>query len=75
MPSQQCPPTTITLLLTTKLTVPKCFAKGMPQPYFHTQKTNILHRDRVVKKSVDKFVENFGRKWKKMENFYYFCTR
>ena len=58
LPSQQCPPTTITLLLTTKLTVPEHFAKVMP---------NLTSTD------VDKFVEKFGRKWKKMENYSYFC--
>ena len=24
---------------------------------------------------AEKFVENFGRKWKKVENYSYFCTR
>ena len=56
MLSQQCPPTTITLLLTTKLTVLQNIAKAMP-------------------KHVEKFVEIFVRKWKKMENYSYFCRR
>ena len=58
MPSQQRPPTTITLLLTTKLTVPKHFANPVP---------NLLTKD------VEKFVEKFVRKWKKMEKYSYFC--
>jgi hypothetical protein len=28
-----------------------------------------------LRKAVDKFVEKFGRKWKKMENYDYFCAQ
>ena len=27
------------------------------------------------KKAVENFVEKFGRMWKKVENYSYFCTR
>ena len=45
---------------------------------FSTKSRKIMLIQDIKKKAVEhveKFVENFGKKWKKMENFCYFCTR
>ena len=57
MLSQQCPPTTITLLLTTKLTVPD-----------YLQSVCQTHQHRLLKK-LWKTLEESGRKWKKFRTF------
>ena len=44
---------------------------------FSTKSRKIMLIQDIKKKdveSVEKFVENFGRKWKKMENSSYFCV-
>ena len=45
---------------------------------FSTKSRKIMLIQDIKKKDVEpveKFVENFGKKWKKMENYHYICAR
>ena len=65
MLSQQCPPTTITLLLTTKLTVPEYLQRVCQSSFFHKD----TGEDGGLLKTLWKKMEESGRKWKIFATF------